>query len=246
MFGIDDVLLGATVMGGSSLIGSLFTNDTNEKNVAATNAANAQQAQLNREFQERMSNTAYQRGMTDMKAAGLNPILAYQKGGASTPSGSQATMESFKKTDPIGPAVSNAMTAAQNMQSLKNAKQTEANIAADTSLKQTQAVKSIAEREILTQDLDPAKKRALDARIDMAGSGPIYSSARQLGNTAEQAARSTDYLLNSAKKASDIILPWKSYGQPTHTTTNTRSWKDPLTEENHYEAKSFKSRWPHN
>lgn len=49
---------------------------------------NREQAQLNRDWQERMSNTAYQRAMADMKRAGLNPILAYTQGGRTTPSGS--------------------------------------------------------------------------------------------------------------------------------------------------------------
>lgn len=55
------------------------------------NAFNASEAQKNRDWQTEMSNTAYQRAMADMKAAGLNPVLAYSQGGASTPSGSSAS-----------------------------------------------------------------------------------------------------------------------------------------------------------
>lgn len=52
----------------------------------------ANEAEKNRQFQQMMSSTSYQRAMQDMRAAGLNPILAYAQGGASTPAGSAASI----------------------------------------------------------------------------------------------------------------------------------------------------------
>lgn len=59
-----------------------------------TNAANAQQAAQQMAFQERMANTAHQREVSDLRAAGLNPILSGTGGaGSATPPGAQARME---------------------------------------------------------------------------------------------------------------------------------------------------------
>ena len=63
----------------------------NPENSVAMNY-NSAEALANREWQEHMSSTAYQRAVEDMKKAGINPILAFSNGGASTPGGSAGTI----------------------------------------------------------------------------------------------------------------------------------------------------------
>lgn len=66
---------------------SLAAGGLNYLGQHSANKANRAMAREQMGFQERMSNTSYQRGMADMREAGLNPILAYKQGGASSPTG---------------------------------------------------------------------------------------------------------------------------------------------------------------
>lgn len=77
---------------GYNTLGAIQQGIYNQIEQNAAMQYNSAEALKNREFQERMSNTAYQRAVEDMKKAGLNPILAYANGGASTPGGSGATI----------------------------------------------------------------------------------------------------------------------------------------------------------
>lgn len=77
---------------GYNTLGAIQQGIYNHIEQNAAMSYNSAEALANRNFQERMSSTAYQRAVEDMRKAGLNPILAFANGGASTPGGSGATI----------------------------------------------------------------------------------------------------------------------------------------------------------
>lgn len=85
---------------------------------AGQGSANATNMKLQKEqeaFQERMANTAVQRQVADYRAAGLNPALAYNSGGAPSPTGSLTRVE-----DTVGKGISTALNTKQMLATLEN------------------------------------------------------------------------------------------------------------------------------
>jgi len=95
----------AVIAAAASLYGAREANKAREEQAAAANAASAESAARQMQFQEEMSNTSYQRAVADLKAAGINPMLAAMKGGATTPGGSSYSAQMPQTYDVYTPAV---------------------------------------------------------------------------------------------------------------------------------------------
>lgn len=127
-----------------SSAGAQNMNAANLSSALQAQQFNAHEAELNRNWQMYMSNTQYQRAMADMKAAGLNPILAYQQGGAGVPGGAQASGVSTRfenEMEGLGQGVTSAAKGAAHAYEL-------AKISADTATSNSQAQLNVANADL--------------------------------------------------------------------------------------------------
>lgn len=132
----------AGMLGLGSAVQGLFGQEFASDEATAARDHSAEQAQLNRNFQENMRATQYQTAVTDMAKAGLNPMLAYHHGGAGTPSG--ALSSSAAAATPNMSNLSNMQTAAQ----IKLLEKQADNVEADTAVKRDQIIERDESGEI--------------------------------------------------------------------------------------------------
>ena len=175
--------------GSDMFLGTNFAGTQAEIDMAREAAQfNAKEAQLNRSFQERMSSSAYQRTMDDMKKAGVNPMLAIMKGGASTPGGAQGSMQKTGSLNPAGGARLKNMEVKMMQKNIDNATASAKKLSQDTQTSSAQMQKLQTERQAVEHENE---RRSQEEKV--------YKQNPNL--------RKTQMILDTVGKAASTLMP---------------------------------------
>lgn len=190
--------IGTVLQAGADVYNTSKTNKTNREIADAANAMSQANAREQMEYQERMSNSAYQRGMEDMKKAGLNPILAYSQGGASTPSGAAGSVTTAKMEKPDLSSLGKLTEMITNPPSLQRA-QNAANLtktdfegqktASDIGMNSSTIMKQYEQARQIRAETDYIEERKINDQYDrqLKAAQTEYSHAQTAGKGVETA-----------------------------------------------------------
>lgn len=178
-------------------IGGWINNNNNidaqMQMMRAQMAFNEAEARKNREWQEKMRETSYQTGMTDMKKAGLNPLLASNIGGAAMPTSAPASASALSVPAQRNYIAEGVASAVSLLQALNNADLVEAQVKkteAETKLTTEQILSAPHQRDLTIADIERVKGSTFtpEERRRMAEAGIALQHAQEGAAGASSAA----------------------------------------------------------